>query len=187
MATSFKSVIAFLADVMVVATAACARAPPVPTPNIEATVEARLAEERAVDATTEARIAQEQVVAATTAAVEAAIWQSIIDMKPTTPPKPPAPTLSSSLLQGLLREYASDKSNPGWKCMTYLPGIRMFNQPDWITVDGFALNPDMVLRYTGRTGKWIGRLTGDRCKALESWEIDDDPREIKYLGSSIAP
>jgi len=98
MATRFKSVIALLAAIAVVATAACASDPPVPTPNIEATVEARIAEERAVDATTEARIAQEQVVAATTEAVEAAIWQSIIDMKPTTPPKPPAPTLSSSLL-----------------------------------------------------------------------------------------
>jgi len=121
MATRFKSVIALLAAIAVVATAACASDPPVPTPNIEATVEARIeqeraaatpeptpnieatveariAEERAVDATTEARIAQEQVVAATTEAVEAAIWQSIIDMKPTTPPKRPAPTLSSSLL-----------------------------------------------------------------------------------------
>jgi len=50
-----------------------------------------------------------------------------------------------------------------------------------------ALNPDIVLRYTGRTGKRIGRPTGDRFKGVESWEIDDDPREIKYLGSSIAP
>ena len=78
--------------------------------------------------------------------------------------------------------------------MTYLAGFRRFNQPDriWITVDGFephsiALNPDMVLRYTGRTGKWVGRLTGDRCKGLESWEIDDDTGAIKYLGSSITP
>jgi len=102
------------------------------------------------------------------------------------------PHLSSSLLQGLLREYASDKSNPGWKCMTYLAGFRMHNQPDWITVDGFepfsiALNPDMVLRYTGRTGKWVGRLTGDRCKGLESWEIDDATGAIKYLGSTTSP
>ena len=63
----------------------------------------------------------------------------------------------------------------------------MFNQPDWITVDGFALNPDMVLRYTGRTGKWIGRLTGDRCKGVESWEIDDATGAIKHLGSSTSP
>ena len=60
MATRFKSVIAFLAAVMVVATAACAGDPPVPTPNIEATVDARVAQERAVDATVEARVAQER-------------------------------------------------------------------------------------------------------------------------------
>ena len=40
MATRFKSVIALLAAVMVVATAACASEPP--TPNIEATVDARV-------------------------------------------------------------------------------------------------------------------------------------------------
>ena len=57
MATRFKSVIAFLAAVAVVATLACAGDPPVPTPNIEATVEARLAEERAVNATVEAKLA----------------------------------------------------------------------------------------------------------------------------------
>ena len=43
MATRFKSVIALLAAVMVVATAACAGALPLPTPNIEATIEAGIA------------------------------------------------------------------------------------------------------------------------------------------------
>ena len=98
------------------------------------------------------------------------------------------PHLSSSLLQGLLREYASDKSNPGWKCMTYLkePEHHVIKVPGY-EYRSIALNPDIVLRYTGRTGKRIGRPTGDRFKGVESWEIDDDPREIKYLGSSIAP
>ena len=40
MAPRFKSVITFLAAVMVVATAACAGEAPVPTPNIDATIEA---------------------------------------------------------------------------------------------------------------------------------------------------
>ena len=40
MATRFKIVIALLAEVAVVATAACAGDPPVPTPNIDATIEA---------------------------------------------------------------------------------------------------------------------------------------------------
>jgi hypothetical protein len=61
MATRFKSVIAFLAAVTVVITPACAGDPPVPTPNIEATVEVRVAQERAIDATVEARVAQERV------------------------------------------------------------------------------------------------------------------------------
>ena len=43
MATRFKSVIALLAAVMVVATAACAGESPEPTPNIEATIEAGIA------------------------------------------------------------------------------------------------------------------------------------------------
>ena len=60
MATRFKNVIALLAAVMVVAIAACAGEPVAPTPNIEATVDARVAHERAVDATVEANLAQEQ-------------------------------------------------------------------------------------------------------------------------------
>ncbi len=73
--------------------------------------------------------------------------------------------------------------------MTYQPGISLHKQRDWLTVDGFepfsiALKPDIVLHYTGHTGKWIGRLTGDRCKGLESWEIDDATGAIKYVGSS---
>ena len=100
MATRFKSVIAFLAAVVVVATAACAGDPPVPTPNIEATVEVRVAHERAIDATVEARVAQERVAQETAidAAVEARIGQ-ILAKVPTetpvptaTPPPTPVPT-----------------------------------------------------------------------------------------------
>ena len=43
MATRLKCVITFLAAVMVVAAAACAGARPVPTPNIDATIEAGIA------------------------------------------------------------------------------------------------------------------------------------------------
>ena len=42
MATRFKSVIVFPAAVVVVATAACAGEPLAPTPNIDATVEAKV-------------------------------------------------------------------------------------------------------------------------------------------------
>ena len=54
-----------LASVMVVAIAACAGAPPEPTPNIEATVEARVKQERAVDATVVAKLKQEIAAQAT--------------------------------------------------------------------------------------------------------------------------
>ena len=42
MATRFKSVLALLAFLMVVATAACTGEPLAPTPNIDATVEAKV-------------------------------------------------------------------------------------------------------------------------------------------------
>ena len=51
MVTRFKSVIAFLAAVAVGTTVACASDPPEPTPNIEATVEARVEQERATNCT----------------------------------------------------------------------------------------------------------------------------------------
>ena len=60
MATRFKSVITLLAAVMVVATAACAGGQAAPTPNIDATVVAKLAQERAVAATVEARLKEEK-------------------------------------------------------------------------------------------------------------------------------
>jgi len=93
MATRFKSVIALLAAVMVVATSACAGDPPVPTPNIESTVEVRVAHERAIDATVEARVAQVRVAQETAidAAVEARIGQ-ILTKAPTETPVP-TPTL----------------------------------------------------------------------------------------------
>ena len=80
MATRFKSVIALLAVVMVVATAACASEPLAPTPNIEATVDARVAQERAtetpdptpnIEATIEAGIAATMVVLEIEKAVKA--------------------------------------------------------------------------------------------------------------------
>ena len=49
MATQFKSVIALLAAVAVVATAACAGEPLAPNPNIEATVGAKVEQERATN------------------------------------------------------------------------------------------------------------------------------------------
>ena len=86
MATRFKSVIAFLAAVAVVTTAACAGDPPAPTPNIEATVEARVKQERAtetpaptpnIDATIEAGIAATMVGVAIEKGVKATMAPSI--------------------------------------------------------------------------------------------------------------
>ena len=68
MATRFKSVIAFLAAVAVVTTAACAGDPPAPTPNIDATIEAGIAAtmvgvaiEKGVKATMAPSIAKEHL------------------------------------------------------------------------------------------------------------------------------
>ena len=94
MATQFKSVIVLLAAVMVVATAACAGAPAAPTPNIEATVDARVKQERAVDATVEARLAQERAVDATAEAkakVEASLQAPTTDTPTLLPTATPTP------------------------------------------------------------------------------------------------
>jgi hypothetical protein len=53
-------VLAVLIGTLVLACSAAAPAPAEPTPNIDATVEARLAQERAVDATLEARLKEER-------------------------------------------------------------------------------------------------------------------------------
>ena len=66
MATRFKNVIALLVTGAVVITAACAGAPPVPTPNIDATIEAgiaatmfRVAIEKGIKATMAPSVAKE--------------------------------------------------------------------------------------------------------------------------------
>ena len=87
MATRFKSVIALLAAVTVVITPACAGDPPVPTPNIEATVEVRVAHERAVDATVEVRVAQERV--AHERAVDATVEARVKELGATQPTQTP--------------------------------------------------------------------------------------------------
>ena len=94
MATRFKSVIVFLAAVTVVTTSACAGDFPEPTPNIEATVDARVKQERAVDATVEARVAQERAVDATAEAkakVEASLQAPTIDTPTPAPTATPTP------------------------------------------------------------------------------------------------
>ena len=53
-------VLAVLIGILVLACSTAAPAPAEPTPNIDATVEAKLAQERAVDATVEARLAEER-------------------------------------------------------------------------------------------------------------------------------
>jgi hypothetical protein len=53
-------VLAVLIGILVVACSSAAPAPAEPTPNIDATVEAKLAQERAVEATVEARLEEER-------------------------------------------------------------------------------------------------------------------------------
>ena len=53
-------VLAVLIGTLVLACSTAAPAPAEPTPDIDATVEARVAQERAVDATVEARMAEER-------------------------------------------------------------------------------------------------------------------------------
>ena len=103
MATRFKSVIALLAAVMVVATAACAGDPPVPTPNIDETVESKVKQEVAAQPTaTPVMVVKEVVPTDTpiptdtpvrTAAPTTQIPSSIATPYPTaTPTTVPAPT-----------------------------------------------------------------------------------------------
>ena len=74
--TLARIVVVVIGITLLVAAIACSIIPlgeVAPTPNIEATVEVRVAHERAVDATVEVRVAQERVAQETTidAAVEA--------------------------------------------------------------------------------------------------------------------
>ena len=70
-----RVLVALIPIALLVAAIGCSTTPTevAPTPNIEATVEVRVAHERAIDATVEARVAQVRVAQETTidAAVEA--------------------------------------------------------------------------------------------------------------------
>ena len=98
------------------------------------------------------------------------------------PAPTPEPTLNKFLLNGLLQEYVTGGggSNPGRECLVepvYLP-------KRWLRIE---LLDHTFPEYDGKTGNWTLRVTGDRCKGLETWEIDDATGAIKYLGSSTAP
>ena len=60
MARHFRSVIVLLAVLVVATAVGCGGEPPEPSPNIDARVEARLKQERAIDATVEARLREEK-------------------------------------------------------------------------------------------------------------------------------
>jgi len=90
MAIRFKSVIALLAAVMVVATAACAGEPVATTPNLDATVEARVKQEVAAKSTS----LPPTVTSNLDATIEAKV-QAAINAQPTSTPYPtytPVPT-----------------------------------------------------------------------------------------------
>ena len=98
MATRFKSVIVFLAAVVVATTAiGCSPAQPVevvPTSDIEATVEARLSEERAIDATVEARA--KELVAAQPTNTPVVVFKEVTPTPATEPTDTPAHALAST-------------------------------------------------------------------------------------------
>ena len=103
---------------------------------------------------------------------------------PKVPTPTPRPTLNMSLLNGLLVEYTTGGGgrNPGWKCLTELK---------WPNLQSPTLRRNLLAEnfpeYDGETGNWTLRVTGDRCKGLETWEINDATGAIKYLGSSTSP
>jgi len=86
----------------------------------------------------------------------------------------PIVRLNRSLINGLLKEYISDESNPFFECLTlsHWPGV---------------LRPDIDVDNNPGSSKWTIRASGAGCNGIETWEINDATGAIKYLGSSTLP
>ena len=98
-----------------------------------------------------------------------------------TPTVAPSPNLTYDLLAGLLYEYMSelDLKSPGIDCSVGFSPYRREDAERYRNYDH--------TKATYQQGKWTLRNTGKTCDGVESWEMDDATRAIKYLGSSTTP
>ena len=92
----------------------------------------------------------------------------------------PEVRLNRSLINGLLKEYVSDESNPSFECLKR-PTIGI-----WSSIE---VRRDIDINVEKRPGspKWTIRASRAGCNGVETWEIDDATGAITYLGSSTAP
>jgi hypothetical protein len=104
-----KIVLAALVGILVLACSSATPAPAEPTPNIEATVEARLAQKRAIESTVEARLADEKAAQPTPTATAtntpvpmATPTARVIVVTPTFTPRP-TPTKTQEEIEEVLR------------------------------------------------------------------------------------
>ena len=180
MATRFKSVIVLLVTVMVVATAACAGDPPVPTPNIEATVDARVKQERAVDATVEARVAQERPVDATEEAkgkVEASFQAPTTDTPMLVPTATPTPAPTDTPIPPTatpIPATATPRPTPTARVIIATPTPRPF-----LSVSGtqwFFEYYDVEVKAVGvLTPELMELLRDGRVTVRQRWDSDGGP------------
>ena len=181
-----------------------------PTPNIDATVEAKVARERAIEATIEARVKNEETVrrnicdsirlslamgqSAQMAHALTLQWENE-GCAPNVGPgtlgsvtaKRPSPTATPDIWANARLYYTwkdlltSYKTTPeGKRHADCLRQINVNSNTSTITAR-YHQGP-----FQGLFGdSWIIEVTGNACRAIETWHIDDETGEVTYGGSSL--
>ena len=169
-------VLAVLIGTLVLACSTAAPAPAESTPNIDATVEARVAQERAVDATVEARVAQERA----DATVEARVKEEQA-AQPTPKPIPtPTPTPTSDPTDvGQPRLIEGD--------IFTLPDISVWGHPDVPSVWEEFEPPPWNINITGRNFPCYVGLSSEEQDASNIIEVTVGDIDIKPSPISSEP
>jgi hypothetical protein len=149
--------------------------------NIEATVEARLAQERGIEATVEARLAEEKAAKPTPVPTI---------RRPAT--RVPTPTKDFYAYANLKKRWKdmltyyvdTPKGGEYKRCLNFATGgitIGFANQ-----ASAFYVPPSPLASFAPKQDDyWIIEVSGTGCKGIEKWHIDDDTGEVTYQGNSL--
>ena len=142
---------------------ACTATPAEPTPNIDATVEARLAQEREIEATVEARLAEEKPAKPTP-----------IPTVKRPPTKVPTPTQNyfaqAQLLnrwQSALAYYANTPEGVEHQDCLYYATHNSIGSPNETQVY-YHNSPSRASFTPNQDDYWTVEVTGEKCKGIES-------------------
>jgi len=133
-----------------------APAPVEPTPNIDATVEARVAQERVVDATVEARLAQERTIDARVEARAKELVAAQVTNIPTSTPIPPATPLPAPTATQMPVPTATPSPTATTSADSYFDkGMEYYDSENWsMAIEQFTkaiqLDPDFADAYYAR-------------------------------------